>query len=620
MVFFTFFLSLALLGDRGYWDLPGNSLLPEGTPVQERTREPPPRRQEVRPPKTETPVSTEPPEKESAPSEPLQDEVDSSPPLNPPTFTEELPDSYSTPTPQVGTPPNVAPQEVLSKIELSEEEKAKLVSRARTILSELKKKPENIALRIELADIYMKLEMYAYARMEYVTVLQKQPENSDVRVQLGFCLLRLNRAQEACQQFSFAIRLAPNNADAYFGMGLALVKMGCHGEAYEVLTKAQELAPGYTDIAIAKANIDLYFRRYRAAYGIYSCLNECNPSTKWVNRMKDIRQRYLPSTEFLFSGSSEDENDLITKIRTTRIMTFSAGDTFTVPWTPYFTIDVTGMWNKQLQANLVTESYNYRVEYSFVTLGGVINPNDNWTIAFSSRVKSGQDVGENIFPFENRTLSENTLLINANAGSQYLFTGVTQDSFIARDFSTNTSYFVRISPLIFATYEWRFAPYSSFGVKGTKEYYRANYDNIKRSASGWLSYRIPTLSSPLVLGTEFEYGTFELVDPDYNSYRWGMEAKGYVRFIQNYLDCQIEAKATVGWAGERDFTNTAEIIAQGLPPPQILKKNYYTFQEFFFEVRKSVGERFDFSGNAFFYYNSNQYKTYAGKIKMRILF
>ncbi len=521
-------------------------------------------------------------------------------------------------------PEEIAPSPQISGKEILEADEIWNLSDYHRAVSKYKKlvekDPENAFYQYRLGEAYRRLGNFKKARFYLERAVEIDPSFGDAQIALGFAYLGLQENEKAFKAFESAAILNPGNVDAAYGIALVFIREGKREEAYEILTRALNRSPDYLEVIETRAKIDLYFNRFEAAYEEYKKLQEIIPSRVWDAKLYTIRGRFRPTNEFSYIASQEEEEDLITHIKTTRILTKTFGDTLSYPLRPDLTITSFFKWYQEEQQNLVVGRNNYKVNAAIFSLGMTWGWADNWQIAGQTRGKLGRNSGENGFPFQKKDLWESSLLVRFTPEKHFASAGIVQDSFIARDFTDITSFFVKINPALFAVYEYRFAHLSSIGGEYWGGWYEGQISNRKKAVSTWIRYRIPRIAPNFLLKYYGEYAYFDRVDPDYYSYRRRMEQQVALEYLKLFLGVRLSLALVGGWQRAVDFVNVADILVPGAPPPQILKKNIFHFFEFKSSVIQSIGERFEFEGNFTYYQDTNHYVGLVGGVYLRFIF
>src|SRR5690606_6333491 len=116
------------------------------------------------------------------------------------------------------------------------EEAQKAVSQAR------KENPNDTAIMLAEADLYLKLKDNASYSRVVNEILAKEPNNADLIYNLGVLAIDANKLDEATAKFNRVLEINPNYANAY--VNLAAVKL----RADEVLVeKINNLSPSAAD-------------------------------------------------------------------------------------------------------------------------------------------------------------------------------------------------------------------------------------------------------------------------------------------------------------------------------------------------------------------------------------
>lgn len=90
-----------------------------------------------------------------------------------------------------------------------------------TLLDILEKKPEDIAVLLELADLYYRLKDYATAKQVLAKVLQLQPKHVQANINYGLMLVHEHKFLEGLRVYQDVQKLSPANKDIMHNMDIA---------------------------------------------------------------------------------------------------------------------------------------------------------------------------------------------------------------------------------------------------------------------------------------------------------------------------------------------------------------------------------------------------------------
>jgi len=86
--------------------------------------------------------------------------------------------------------------------------------------SVLSTNPDNIDVRVQLANAYFDSRQWDKAVDEYSKVLEKNPNNPDVRTDLGICYRELGKFDKAIEEFRKAADEDPKHLNSRFNLGV----------------------------------------------------------------------------------------------------------------------------------------------------------------------------------------------------------------------------------------------------------------------------------------------------------------------------------------------------------------------------------------------------------------
>jgi tetratricopeptide (TPR) repeat protein len=118
------------------------------------------------------------------------------------------------------------------------------ISEARTALEDWRKqRPNDVAVRLSLADLYLSLRELKLAEAEYAELNRAVPDSALILNNLAWTVAELGRAQEAVPLARRAAELAPNNADILDTLGTVLLRNNDAPGAVNTLRAAAQKAP-----------------------------------------------------------------------------------------------------------------------------------------------------------------------------------------------------------------------------------------------------------------------------------------------------------------------------------------------------------------------------------------
>ncbi|MDD5687693.1 MAG: tetratricopeptide repeat protein [Elusimicrobia bacterium] len=98
----------------------------------------------------------------------------------------------------------------------------------------LKYKPDDINVRLKLAEVYNKMKMYANAEKEYERIVKIKPDMFTALMELGKLNIRFNKVKEAFICIKKANYILPQNTDAKVYLGVCYEKDKNYDEAVNV--------------------------------------------------------------------------------------------------------------------------------------------------------------------------------------------------------------------------------------------------------------------------------------------------------------------------------------------------------------------------------------------------
>lgn len=108
-------------------------------------------------------------------------------------------------------------------------------------------RPDDAAVRLELANLYFEAAQYEQAIPWYRQALALEPRNLHMRNHMAIALSNVNRFDEAIDQYEMALEVDPNHPQSLAGLGRALLygRQDIRGglEAWEKLMKVAPNSP-----------------------------------------------------------------------------------------------------------------------------------------------------------------------------------------------------------------------------------------------------------------------------------------------------------------------------------------------------------------------------------------
>jgi tetratricopeptide (TPR) repeat protein len=145
----------------------------------------------------------------------------------------------------------------------------------------LEKKPDDIALRNDLALLYVDAHEPDSALHEFEETLRRQPESAAAHFNVATALLSLGRQDDARRMFEQTLALDPSHAGAHSSLALILRMAGETNEALEHHRQALELAPADAEIQL-NAGVDFALSGY-AAEAMHHLREAVRLRPNWAN-------------------------------------------------------------------------------------------------------------------------------------------------------------------------------------------------------------------------------------------------------------------------------------------------------------------------------------------------
>jgi len=163
----------------------------------------------------------------------------------------------------------------------------------------LRLNPDQPALKITLAEIYLKLGRLASAKIILEEILTADPQNERALSLVGDVFLREQKPQEALNYYRQAFLRTPRE---YFLLqaARALKKMNRYEEALLELDKVLVTKPQHLTFLKEKALILTRLKRYDQALAIYEKIKELTPADNFVQKeILRLRSQQKPKSQVL---------------------------------------------------------------------------------------------------------------------------------------------------------------------------------------------------------------------------------------------------------------------------------------------------------------------------------
>lgn len=130
-------------------------------------------------------------------------------------------------------------------------------SRAAALKSTAAQHPEDVATRVQLANLYFDAERFQDAADWYEAALKINPKNVDASTDLGIAYYYMNQPDKALAQFDHSLSVDPAHAKTLLNVGIvrAFGKQDLNGAA-EAWDKVLKVAPGSDEARAARQALD----------------------------------------------------------------------------------------------------------------------------------------------------------------------------------------------------------------------------------------------------------------------------------------------------------------------------------------------------------------------------
>jgi cytochrome c-type biogenesis protein CcmH/NrfG len=116
--------------------------------------------------------------------------------------------------------------------------------------------PADVAVRVELGNLYMDHERWDDAVRWYREALGVRPDLSDVRTDLGACLVHSGRPAEGLAEFESVLAQESDHRNALYNKGIALTQLGRTEEAIATWEEVLRLHPDDPQLRGLQGQID----------------------------------------------------------------------------------------------------------------------------------------------------------------------------------------------------------------------------------------------------------------------------------------------------------------------------------------------------------------------------
>ncbi len=518
-----------------------------------------------------------------------------------------------------------------------------------------KSSQDEFLITSQYAENLMNQGEYEEARNAYEHLLSQDPSNRNYLYNLGVINYRLNKNEKAKYYFEKCIELNKDDLDSRYFLGNIYLREGKLTEAREQLQYVVSRHPGYYDARVSLARIyekegnivdavqaydqvllenptnleALDFRSkaqlrqeyYNLGLKDLQKIHEINPTNALKAQIIALKPLVNPSIYTQTGYSEETEEDLVLLIRTVRLKTWFSDFLFQYPITNYLRAFGGFNYSQNEQYNIQAGVNNYKYNSYDQRVGLESYFQDHWYIRVESKFLWARNTGINIFPFSAPTIWQPSAIFRFSTPQHIAWTSGYKDSFVARNFEVITSYLVRRKVFLLG-YEYRYLlPFSGVGVEGSLGWYDGFMKNRKKEFKMWLRYQLPFEKTNFIIAYNGRWGSYDLVDPDYYSYRWQWKHDGKFTWLHLWEgQGSFEFTYTFTWLKERDFVNIAEDITTTVNTPQVLNKNIYRANTVELKLKKYFRTNIELEGDFLYYNNTNNYLAYAGRLKLNLLF
>ncbi len=130
-------------------------------------------------------------------------------------------------------------------------------SRVATLKSQADQRPQDAAVRVELANLYFDAERFQDAAQWYEAALRINPKDVNASTDLGIAYYYMNQPEKALAQFDESLRIDPNHAKTLLNIGIvrAFGRQDLKGAA-EAWEKVLKVAPDSPEARAARQALD----------------------------------------------------------------------------------------------------------------------------------------------------------------------------------------------------------------------------------------------------------------------------------------------------------------------------------------------------------------------------
>ncbi len=130
-------------------------------------------------------------------------------------------------------------------------------AKVRSLAAAAEQRPQDSAVRVELANLYFDAERFADAITWYEQALSLDPKNVNVSTDLGVCYYYSNQADKALTQFDYSLSVDPKHTKTLLNLGIvrAFGKQDLDG-AVNAWEQVVAIAPDSPEARAAKQALD----------------------------------------------------------------------------------------------------------------------------------------------------------------------------------------------------------------------------------------------------------------------------------------------------------------------------------------------------------------------------
>ena len=154
--------------------------------------------------------------------------------------------------------------------------------------------PDDLAARLERANLRRKTRHYAQALTDYTAIIERDAQHADALNHLGATLLAQGRHAEAIDAYSRAVAAAPQRAELPYNLGNVLQQQGDFAAARAAYRQALARSPGFAEAQLEIAHCALTQGDFSAGW----------PGYEWRWKTAQMQGDRLPSAQSLWLGAS----------------------------------------------------------------------------------------------------------------------------------------------------------------------------------------------------------------------------------------------------------------------------------------------------------------------------